>query len=166
MVKQRSPKPLMEVRFLLFLFIKKGVFSMFYKIKLFFKNSKKYYPILISDQDYDYNYFFKFMLAKLVSMKEFYESEDSYSTDSEEIANQINICIILLIRIIEDNYSSPECSLYFSQLSESYFSEDKNEVENIRKKINDCLEKNKSELLADKELLFEILNDNILNWWD
>lgn len=131
--------------------------------KRFFKNVYLWYPILISDEQFDGGYVYNVLNHKLKLMEEFFDSGKTHALDTSH-TNKIKECREILERLIEDDYMSADAFDYYKEF----------DIETINKPwkeghSEDIARWFKEETIArnkDKKKLFELLNDNIEGWWD
>lgn len=137
---------------------------MFRKIKRFIRNVRLWYPILIEDEQWDYQYLYTVMEHKLKLMEDMFRGDNTYTEDILIYADEIKECRELLGRLIEDDYMTEEAKKYYGNMN----------ISDINKPISDKDKSNieiwsKEEYLSmkrDKDRLFGLLNDNIGKWWD
>lgn len=151
----------------------------FYKLRRGISNIIRYFPVIWSDEDYDYEPLYKLLYYKLKFMEDFYRSDKTYSVDALKVADEIKICKNLSKRLYEDNYLTNafvEHEQRFPDYLSNMCSENmegqkfaryvnknsKKEKKNYEKwsKHSDYLEK------QDKEYLFSQLVRNVNKWWD
>lgn len=72
------------------------------KIALFVKNVKKYWGVLWSDRDYDYQYLVNLLIFKLEAMHDFFSDDSKTMTDMGEQAVQVEEVIGGLKGIAEE----------------------------------------------------------------
>ena len=135
-------------------------------------NLIKWFPTIWFDRDWDHYYIYSIWYKKFDNMEKFFNSDKSWTAESEGIAEQIKEIKLLCKRLMEDNYLE-EAMLQFD---EKY-----GEIE-LFKIVDNKLEYNaKEETLSeyrkygkladrnredDKEMLFDLLKKNIDNFWD
>ena len=148
------------------------------------KNLIYYFPIIWNDRDWDHYFFHKLLRHKLNSMEKYFRHADIIM-DSKKYADKIKICVNLLDRILKDEYHDIVFKNHdkkWGKIDISFKSvKDKpeyNELIITRKKVKpedeeqerkefNILVKKEHELeLQDIEMLYKILNENILKWWD
>lgn len=78
-----------------------------YNLKYGIKNLFKYFKVIWNDRHWDYSFILILLKFKLETIKNSY-SKKHYSTDVPYQLKYINICIILLDRLIENNFLKEE----------------------------------------------------------
>ena len=133
---------------------------MFRKIKSFFVNVKKWFPILVEDRQYDYIYLYEVIRHKLVLMLELFSSEKASTLYVLKDVYEINYCIYLLDRLIADDYMTQEATDYYVGKLNNTSKEPEPAV--VKQWFKDEIEaKNK-----DRKELFNRLENHIEGWWD
>jgi hypothetical protein len=112
-------------------------------------------------------------------MQKFYSNE-AWSADAEDIAKQINECVLILDRILKDDYNKPAWIRHDLTWGELKLERDEDghidftrkyayndELKEIEKKrfMSLCEEENKLRK-ADIKKVFELIGKNLENWWD
>lgn len=131
--------------------------------KRFFKNVYLWYPILISDEQFDGGYVYNVLNHKLKLMEEFFDSDKTHAPDTSH-TNKIKECREILERLIENDYMSADAFDYYKDFDIKTINEPWSEGHS-----EDIARWFKEETIArnkDKKKLFELLNDNIEGWWD
>ena len=138
------------------------------------KNIIRWIPIIYKDRDWDYFFFMNIIQFKLKNMEKFFK-EYGVSVNSERDAREMRKCILLLDRIMEDNY----CDREYNKLDKKWgkviidngklcrskiISEEDEKQE--RKEIKRLIERENSLKNQDMDLLFKILRKQIFSWWD
>jgi len=67
------------------------------------KNLITWFPVIWQDKQWDYGYFYPILQKKLELMEKFFRTR-SYSVDGDKQADKIKYAILLLNRLIEDDY--------------------------------------------------------------
>lgn len=152
-------------------------------IKRFFvsiSNLISWFPIIWRDQDWDHNYLYEILHFKLKRMEKCLRN--GHHMDCEEDADNIQICVECLERLIVDEYVDKDWDFIRSKWGEIRWEECENKpgycemkLENIktekdeeeyRKDVHELLEKEENLVKDDLSLLFEVMKDKIRNWWD
>jgi hypothetical protein len=107
------------------------------------RNIKMWFPVVWHDRWWDHSFFYTILRFKLSLMEKGFRKW-GHSTCSKKDAKKIKTCVLLLDRLIKDDYITY------------------NGGDNIRKSFEE--EQRMAE--HDLELLFEILRKNIRSWWD
>ena len=142
----------------------------------------KWFPIIWKDRDFDYCYFLSMMKFKLEQMETFFRSDNTWSMGVGKTADEIKRCILLLDRIIEDDYGSydvhdkkwGEMKMDFKAardgLSEMVITRpnvitDKDKKQES-KEWKRCMEHEEMLKKQDMKYLFELMEKNLKGWWD
>lgn len=130
-----------------------------YNLKYGIKNLFKYFKVIWNDRHWDYSFILILLKFKLETIKNSY-SKKHYSTDVPYQLKYINICIILLDRLIENNFLEEELNNLYEGKEFLEFNE------NNIPKINDIW--NRQSIIRKKhmKLLMKILESRIETWWD
>jgi len=108
-------------------------------------NLIKWFPLIWKDRDFDHGYLYDILYFKLGEMQKFFESDNTWSADANEYAKQIKGCKELLYRIINESI------------------QDENwDGDNFTRPLNEIYELEKEE----KKLFWNMMCDNIDDWWD
>lgn len=119
----------------------------YHAIKYGIKNLIKWFPLIWKDRDFDYRYLYDILYFKLGEMQKFFEFGNTYSVDAKQYAEQIKECRRLLKRIMDEstqdeNFDFEKCK-YIIPINEVY-----------------RLEK------EEKKLFWNMMCDNVDDWWD
>ena len=130
-----------------------------YNLKYGIKNLFKYFKVIWNDRHWDYSFILILLKFKLETIKNSY-SKKHYSTDVPYQLKYINICIILLDRLIENNLLEEELNNLYE--GKEFLEFDENNIP----KINDIW--NRQSIIRKKhmKLLMKILESRIETWWD
>ena len=155
-------------------------------IKDFIQNVKKllqWIPVIWKDQDWDQTFFYEILQFKLKRMAH-YHRKYSYSSNKDNVTKQIEICVMLLNRIVRDDYLSNALTQHEAKWGKAEILHEKikdTEYYNIDIKVpgldkkNEKIETKKrrqcyrhSDYLKEQDInmLFEKLNKHIECWWD
>ena len=148
-------------------------------IRIGIKNLIRWFPVIWNDRQWDSYYFFKIIRRKLEIMEPFYRYNAMFLR-SESEADRMKVCIMLLDRIIEDNYHEMAYKKFDKKWGESemLFNEDgslniayenvktEEDEKNKNKDIKESHNKEEFLINQDIEYLFKILNKRIRFWWD
>ena len=138
-----------------------------------------WFPVIWKNRDWDYCFLYKIMKKKL-EMMENLQRFHGHHVDDVAMANQMKACIVLIDRLIEDDYNSICFDDYFNKWGHPYYVEENHkfgmrkekdiatEEDKIQKKkeFYDCINKEYELKLNDKKELGRIIIDNIDSWWD
>lgn len=111
-------------------------YGIYYNVKYGIINLIKWFPIIWKDRNWDQNYLYRIIRFKLKQM-EFLQRRYGIGVDNNKYADQMRKCILLLDRIIKDDY-----------LLESEYT---------------IAEKRKEQ---DLDLLFKLIRKHVEGWWD
>jgi hypothetical protein len=123
------------------------------------------------DKQWDYYFFLKIMRLKLSLMEKHFRYH-GMSTESVNDADNIKRCIVLLDRILDDNYSDEAFTVYNKKYK---IDRDDFDLASITKPIVDPTQQAdfKNAIQIETEMkendfneLFQILRENIQSWWD
>lgn len=146
------------------------------------KNIIRWVPVLWKDRDFDHVYLLIILRQKLKHMEEFFRSEYAYKINSKRDANNIHKCILLLNRLIEDEYTAFDT--YYKKWGEIEFRfEDVDnelsqlfiDIENVKtkedkeretKEFRKCCQHEEDLRNQDLSYLFKIMRKHIRTWWD
>ena len=155
-------------------------------VKNFIWNSKKllkWIPVIWKDQDWDQVFFYKILRFKLKCMAE-YHRKHGHSLNAKDIAKQIEICVMLLNRIIGDNYICNalmqheakwgEAEILHKKIEHTKYCKidikvpglNKKDEKTERKRRYQCYKHSDYLKKQDIDMLFEKLNKRIECWWD
>ncbi len=157
----------------------------FRTIKYGIQNLITWLPIIWQDRDWDHWFLYKILQFKLKQMAKL-QKEYGHSVNSERYANQMQVCINLLDRLINDNYTTNvmkphekkwgECNMVFiplpenSELCSLSFSVEKAITKEEKEKENKermNLYKHSNELQKqDLDMLFQNMRKYVEGWWD
>ena len=131
----------------------------------FFHNIIKYRRFLAKDYWFDHDYLFDMLRDKL-KMDALNYRKYGCCINSIKYANQMEYCIGLLDRIIEDDYVLIELKPYEEKWGELTLTSSFEKSEEQRKHFLKCVEKGDRKKDRDINDLFEHMKTNILYWWD
>ena len=150
------------------------MFDWFRNIKYGTRNIVKWVPLIYKDRDWDHTFLMKVIKFKLMNMEKLFR-EYGHGVNSEHDAMEMRKCVLLLDRLIKDNYLKKEWDkldkkwgkLEFTShsLIRSKVITEKDNKE-VRKDSNRLYEKEESLKNQDMDLLFKIMRTKILGWWD
>jgi hypothetical protein len=134
---------------------------LFRDIRLGLRNLKLWFPLIWKDRQWDHYYLFKMLRMKLKLMEQFFR-ENAMHLGAEKDAKGMKVCVLLLDRLIEDNYleRAERCLP-----GRSLLSFDRSEY---RKEIKRKLWVERANMLSHQDLdyLGKIINKHSLSWWD
>jgi len=135
------------------------------------KNCYLWIKTIWIDKQWDDYYILKIMRLKLILMEKYFRKY-GISTESVKDADNIKRCIVLLDRILADDYSE----LAFAEYNRKYkINTDDFDLASITKPIVDPKQQAdfKSAIQIELDMkendfneLFQILRENIQSWWD
>ena len=137
---------------------------MFLKFKYFFINVKLWFPILISDRQWDGEYLYDVIRHKLSLMEKLHRSENAYSFNHIQYADEIKFAIDILDRIIEDDYLPEDGKEYYEDISIEEMFNSENKASSS--KIIEWITEENDAYKEDRDKVFNYIRDNIDRWWD
>lgn len=156
-----------------------------YDIPRGIKNLVQWFPIIWTDRNWDYYFIYKILHKKLDLTEKHIRSNDNH-TNSQKDADKIKECVLLLERLLKDDYHENafiahtkkwgEAELVFSDVENN---PDLQSIDVIYKTVKTPEDKKKQykdfkramthwEYLKrqDVDRLFDIMKRNIQTWWD
>ena len=156
-------------------------------IRVFFENIKRLFywiPIIWKDRDYDQIFLFRIIYYKLLSMKKFYKSDKAMGMPADKNAKDINKALMVLNRIINDEYEDnafichdkkwgdiefstiklPHKNYKLNMIRKNVITEEDEEKE--KKEFHKCLEHSDKQRKQDLDYLFKIMKKYVFEWWD
>jgi hypothetical protein len=142
-------------------------------LKYGIKNLIRWFPIIWKDRNWDFYYIYLILRHKL-HLTEQHIRRHSFHTRAEKDADQIKKCVLILDRIIKDDYFEmamrAKGKLKFEindgrleTIAENVDPNDKKQTEEVFKRVvnhETYLEQ------QDKKMLFKLIERNIDGWWD
>lgn len=142
-------------------------------------NLVRWLPVIWTDRCWD-SYFIYALLHKKLSMMEKHFREDGHHMDAIRDADKIKVCLLLIKRIIDDEYTenalkhhdekwgdteisfSPDRTGLFHHSKVITEEDEVSEVKDFRRamEVDGVMRK------QDIELLFSMLKKHIASWWD
>jgi len=148
------------------------------------KNVIRWFPIIYKDRDWDPEYLFKILKFKLGNMEKYFRKY-GHGVDSDVDADEMHKCVLLLERIMKNEYYDNASKNYDKKWGESDYSfEDimngqlkklnivypnvKTEQDEVKRKKEqkELWEKEDMMKEQDMDLLFKSIRRKILGWWD
>jgi len=153
--------------------------KLFRNVKFGIFNLIKWFLIVWNDRDWDYYYLCEILRKKLISMENYYKNYGMH-TKAEEDSKKIKECVMLLNRIIADDYFVNAYKHHDKKWGESKINVNENgylditynnvkteDDEEIRKvEFKNCMEKENYLMKQDIDYLFDIMKKNLRKWWD
>lgn len=139
------------------------------------KKILKWIPIIWKDRDFDYIFLLEVIRFKLKSMEEFFNSKYAMSMNSNKRAEEIHKCILILNRIIDDDYIEIAFKHHNKKWGELNFKNNKfscpnaNTEEEIKQEHKERFRLYKhSDILLDQDIdyFFKLLRKHFRSWWD
>lgn len=148
------------------------------------RNLIKWSKLIWCDHQWDDCYIFEMLRFKLVVMEKFYSSDNAMSANAKKVARKIHICILLIDRILLNDYptpfderNEPSFRRFQEAFERSLHSEtDENGLIHLTRDYDDTpLERQifkwKTEhednlLKQDINYLFNFMAKHIRGWWD
>jgi len=154
-----------------------------YDIPYGIKNIIKWFPTIWKDRDWDHYFIYVTLRQKLHFTEQHIRKYDRHTTAEQE-ADKIKTCVLLLDRLIADDYSafkkmdekwgdiemsSTPCKdrpdLYELNITRPNIKTEKDKLQE-RKEFKNAYEHEQYLKKQDRELLFKIISKNIEGWWD
>jgi len=147
------------------------------------KNLWKWKSIIWNDRWWDSYFLFKILKFKLEQMEENFR-ERGIHVSAEKEADKMKICVLLLDRLIKDEYDENVFKHHYEKWGEPEFSSSEINDElsqlhithkNVITEEDEKQERKEFRILCKKpykmekqdvEYLFKLLSKNILTWWD
>jgi len=160
--------------------------DIFYDIKNGIKNLITWFPIIWKDRNWDYEFFFDLLKFKLQLMEKNHRNCKVFCESDIKNADQIKKCIEITDRLILDEYTEKSLVEHNKKWGELEVSDGESEdggltipiithrerVITEQNKLNEreefikCTEEADLKQQKDIDLLFGIIKDNILRWWN
>ena len=148
-------------------------------IKYGVRNLIKWFPVIYRDRDWDHTFLMEIMKRKMDNMQK-YLRKYGHHVNAEKDADDIKKCVILLDRLIKDEYHENISKKYYEKWGELEFKESNSgfsTLEHTKVKTDEdkyqCTkesrilhEKEDNLRNQDLELLFNTMRRKILGWWD
>lgn len=152
-------------------------------IKNGIKNLITWFPIIWQDQQWDWTYIPILLRKKLIMMEHFFRNH-GYHLHANKDADKMKKCILLIDRILKDEYHETAFKKHDEKWGEVKFirHKDADGLENVElrhkniktkedkekhhKEVTACM--NREDILKKQDLymLFDTLKKNIDSWWD
>lgn len=149
-------------------------------------NYKYWWKIIGKDRNFDKHYIFIMLRHKLIDDEKFYRSEYAWGVGASKLADKMKICILLLDRIIEDNYhenafrnhdkkwgeiemwsTEYDCPPDFHELNLNRTKVcNTDDYEQERKESRRLYKHVRYMEQQDIDYLFKIISKHIQGWWD
>jgi len=159
--------------------------KLFRKLKYGIENLIKWFPVIWKDRDWDHWFLYKILQFKLKQMEKL-QRKYGHSVNSETYANQIRTAVLILDRLIKDDYFSKayenhekkwgETEMKFTPLKDrpELYSVDFVTEKAVTNKQKEQERKEKMRLLHHEEMLkqqdldylFKHMRKHIQGWWD
>lgn len=159
---------------------------MFKKIKSWFrydipyglKNLRVWFKLIWSDRNWDYHYIYVILRHKLDLMEKSIRRNGNH-TEADSDADQIKECVDILDRLVNDVYFDLAYKDYEEKWGEIKFKVEENRLQldnpNVKTPEDHEEERHdfknammKENILKEKDInrLFDLMKNNIQNWWD
>jgi hypothetical protein len=152
---------------------------MFNNIKYFFKNLWHYKGFLWNNRWWDHHFIFEALRYKLNHDIPYYEKY-GMSVNSHLYAKKMKLCVMLLNRIIDDNYLSNVYKYHDEKWGDldMIFNDDNSihiyrpkvitEEDKIQERKEDKILRKREDYLQKQDInfLFDTMKKHILTWWD
>jgi hypothetical protein len=164
-------------------------------IRRFFESIQtviKWFPVIWKDRQWDHTYLFIIMRKKLVMMRDLFNSDRAIAEGSKKRAKEMDECIVILDRIIDDfcygrkcydaidekygktrygfepsydssgEYTDKYCQMTFFRM----YADTPEKQQEASEMFKRCMEVEEEERKDDYDKLFKLLNKNVRGWWD
>ena len=85
-----------------------------------------WFPVIWRDRNYDHYYLSEILRHKLKSMVKFYDGPDAWALYASHLAHEMKMCVLILDRIIEDDYNRVGYDAHDEKWGELEFITDEN----------------------------------------
>ena len=136
----------------------------------------KWIPVLWKDNDWDYEYLLRIIKFKLECMREYHRNY-GHTKDHNKIADEIHKCVLVLNRIIEDDYSVyashykkwgepvlETANGHLDIVHENCVTEKDKEQE--RKEFLECAHREYNMKVQDLKYFSKLFSKHLFKWWD
>lgn len=123
----------------------RGIKKLLYRTKRVFRNLRDWLPVIVKDEHWDEGYLYIILHRKLELMEKFFKSDNAYSANAENVAEEIKTVKEALERLIKNEYISPE---------------------ELSKDIDKAFYLENEFIREDKDIVFDGIKKNIEDWWD
>lgn len=100
-------------------------------------------PVIWNNHEFDQVFIFMILQKKLERQRDFFNSKYAMSADAKNQAKKIHLCVLLLDRLIKEDYISFTCGTW-----------------------HECYEQETYLQRQDLDYLCKMLNKHIFCWWD
>ncbi len=137
-----------------------------------------WFPIIWKDRDFDHYYLTAILRHKMNSMAKFYDSSHAWGVDAPKLAHEMKFCVLILDRILKDDYNKEGYYLHDRKWGELEFVTNEKgnmTITRVNRHMDEELEQEEYKKVCEDEMkyrdvdiatLFEIMKNNLLNWWD
>lgn len=163
-------------------FIKRRWDDIYYSVRNGIPSLVKWFPVIWMDRQWDFYFIYRILLKKLV-MTEKHIRKYSHHLYRERDADQIRLCILLLKRLLKDDYHENVFMYHDKKWGQPNIKwiEDKNLAqlsitrENVKtekekkqemKEFRRLSEKVQKQRKQDVDFLFNYVKKHIEGWWD
>jgi len=154
---------------------------------MFWRRLKKLWywlPVVWNDYDFDQVYFWIIMRHKLKSMRDFYNSDEAMGLYSYKRAEEIDLCIKILNRLVDDDYLSNalmwhnkkwgELKMWGESIDDEYseLKFTRPNIKNEQDEEQECKEFLKWGSISDRQeqqdinFLMTKIKKHVRGWWD
>uniref|UniRef100_A0A6M3Y3E6 Uncharacterized protein n=1 Tax=viral metagenome TaxID=1070528 RepID=A0A6M3Y3E6_9ZZZZ len=139
------------------------------------RNIFKWLPIIWHDRDWDHYFLYEVLRFKLSEMEKHLRLYGHHE-DAEKDADVIRICIGALERLIEDDYCKELLTVHHEKWGEIGVGDGgrlvypnvktEEDKELCSDELRHCFNEEEKAILADLDLVFGTMKENIRSWWD
>lgn len=145
----------------------------------------KWLPVIWRTREYDYRYLIDINLFQLEQMAKFFESSDTVSMESKDIARRIRTVHNLMKKVYDEDYALEcfskmeqlygECNMEFRKIGTSNLYEivdvydreyTEEELEKIKIHRSQLIKESERKQERAHDLLWRLISHNIRRWWD
>lgn len=135
-----------------------------------FSNLFSWFNVIWKDEQYSPNYIYIILKKKLERMRCFYENQNNvHQIDQSRLSilRYVNISIVLIEKLLEDDFLAIEDSKMIERLGVNWikFDVDSFEIKH-KEEINGIYNRAEIKRQKTKHLLFLIIEKRIDYWWD
>lgn len=132
------------------------------------RNVLYWLPVIYHDRNYDEGYLYKMLHHKLTDMERFFTSEDAYTAEASNTADQIAEAKDIVGRLLDNTYFLDKVEHIdtdeFMSIDDGIFNVNTEHPNyEVWCKASEDGDREREE---DKQKLFKLMSENIDGWWD
>ena len=138
------------------------------------KNLIHWFPVIWKNREYDHSYLLIILQKKLELMEEYFRTK-SHCMDGDKQANDVKYAILLINRLIKDDYTEIPYKKHVEKFGELEFTDEglkhtkvksrKQEME-CDKSFNEYMKRGDYLKKQDLDELFKHIRKHLESWWD